>query len=318
MKKIKNSTLLIIFCILALVSAAVYFYDRNKGERTFKSELFTIDSAGVSSIKIYAKGNTGEMVVLERAGKNWNVKVKDKNYEADTSVVRQLISAVRNAMPERVAGTDPSAWHDLEMDDSASTRVVMEQGNEIVADFRVGKISFSQGNQNPGYGGRQNMSVKSHIRIAGDDKVYVVDGFLSMMFRDQPSAYRNRNICRLNISLVNKMTFVYPGDSSFVLQRQGNKWFTGDKPADSAKAETFVQSLANLANSEFADDASIPVTYPFILKIEGNNMTAIEIKGSIDPVSNRYFVHSTFNPGAVFSSASPSLFNQVFPGKKRF
>lgn len=318
MKKIKNSTLLIIFCILALVSAAVYFYDRNKGERTFKSELFTIDSAGVSSIKIYAKGNTGEMVVLERAGKNWNVKVKDKNFEADTSVVRQLISAVRNAMPERVAGTDPSAWHDLEIDDSASTRVVIEQGNDVVADFRVGKISFSQGNNNQGYGGRQNMSIKSHIRIAGDDKVYVVDGFLSMMFRDQPSAYRNRNICRLNKSLVNKLTFVYPGDSSFIMQRQGNGWLIGDKPADSAKTESFLQSLANLANSEFADDAGVPVTYPYLLKIEGNNMTTIEIKGSIDPQSNRYFIHSTFNPGAVFGSASPSLFNQVFPGKKRF
>lgn len=318
MKNIKNSTLLIIFGLLVVISAAVYFYDRNKGERSFKSELFSIDSSSVTSIKIYAKGKSGEVLMLEGSGKNWHVKFKNKSYPADTSTIQQLIGAIRRAIPERVAGTDQSAWKELEITDSASTRVVVDQGNVTVAYFRVGKLSMSQSSQGSGYGGRQGMTVKSHIRVAGDERVYVVDGFLSMMFRNEPSLYRNRMVCRFDKNLVTKLTFVYPGDSSFVMQKQGTMWMIGDRPADSVKTMTFINSLANAANNEFADESNMPVTFPYQLRVDGNSMPAVELNGAVDNAARRYFVKSSMNPGAVFGSASPSLFNQVFPGNDKF
>lgn len=280
--------------------------------------MFTIDSAKVTSIKIYSKGKADDILTLSGMGKNWNISYKNKTYPADTNSIRQILSTLKTAIPERVAGNDKSTWKDFEVTDSVATRVVVEQGKEITADFRVGKISMSQGNQNQGYGGRQGMNVKSHIRVAGDDRVYVINGFLSLMFRDQPAAYRNRIVCRLNKSLLTKLTFVYPGDSSFVIQRQGTGWISDNKPADSARTETFLSALSSSSNSEFAEDNNQPYTFPYSVKIEGNNMQVVELNGAIDNVTKRYFIKSSLNPGAVFGSTSPSLFSQIFPGKNKF
>jgi len=315
MKKIKNSTLLIIFGILALLVVIFYLYDSKKGERSFRSELFTIDSVRVSKFTIYPKSGKKQALVLSGTGKNWTITSGNKTYPADTGIVYRIISSLVSAKPERVAGTDKSSWKEFEVTDTASARIVVEQGNEVVADFRVGRLSYSMGSR--GYGGRQAMSVKSHIRVAGDDRVYVVDGFISMLFGDEATAYRNRILCRFNRNQVNKLTFICPGDSSFILIQKDNKWMLGDKPADSAAVVNYLGSLANLSNGMFADEKEIPFTFPFTLKIEGTNFTAIELQGSASEETKRYFVKSNMNP-AVFGGVTPNLFRQVFPGKSKF
>jgi len=315
MKNIKNSTLLVIFGVLALLAVIFYLYDSKKGERSFRSELFTIDSVKVSKFTIYPKTGKKLPLVLAGSGKNWTITSGNKTYPADTSVVYQVISSLISAKPERVAGTDKASWKEFELTDSSSARIVVEQGKDVVADFRVGKLSYSMGAR--GYNGRQGMVIKSHIRVAGDDRVYVVDGFISMLFGDEASAYRNRILCRFNRAQVNKLTFTCPGDSSFILLKQDNKWMMGDKPADSAAVVNYIGSLANLFNGEFADEKDIPLTFPFTLKIEGSNFTALELQGSASEEAKRYFVKSSMNP-AVFGGVTPTLFRQVFPGKGKF
>ena len=317
MKKINNKILLIIFSALALLVLVIYFYDRNRGERTFKRELFSVDSSRVTAICIYPKGQQDSLLKLVRKGKAWEIQYRNKTYPADTTVIRQIISALVGVKPERVAATDQSSYKDFEITDSASVRVTIKEGSDVTADFRVGKISFSQGNAMQGYGRNRNMSVKSHIRVDGDEKVYVVDGFLSMMFSDQPALYRNRLVCRFDKNLPVKMTFTYPGDSSFIMEKQGTRWLLNGQPADSIKTETFLGSLANVTNGEFAGD-NPPSIYPYVLKIEGNSMPDIEVYGAMDVSSKEYFVKSALNAEAVFASSTRSLFNQFFPEKARF
>jgi len=316
-RKINNKSLLIIFGILAILVIIVVVYDQHKGERTFKSELFKVDSAAVSSITIYAKGNSNEFVKLSKSGKQWDIQSKSKHYPADTSSIKNLLHTLANLKPERVSGTDRSSWKSFEMTDSLSSRVVVEQGNNVTADFRVGKLSFSQrGGQN--YGNRNNMEVKSHIRVAGDDKVYVVDGFLSMEFTANPSQYRNKLVFKMDKSNITKLSFSYPGDSSFVLARSGNKWTINNQPSDSTATEKYLNSLSNSMGNEFADESLLFPAYNYILNLEGNNMPTVEIKGFIENASKKYYVNSSLNPSSIFSSSSPNLFNQIFPGKKKF
>ena len=318
MKKINNKILLIVFLVLAMLAVIIYLYDRNKGERTFKSELFTVDSANVTSITIYPKGKINGTLNLVKTGKNWEVKYDNRSYPADTMTIRRLLQALVKVNAERVAATDRSGWKDLEITDSSSTRVVVNKESEISADFRVGKVSFSRNDNPQEYGRNQNVIVKSHVRVAGDDRVYVVDGFLSMMFSDQPSMYRNRLVFRFNKNDLAKLTFIYPGDSSFQLVKSGSHWLVNDQPADSIKVENWLSSVANCTSSDFADEKTQPLTFPYALRIEGNNMKSIEVKGAADVVSKKYFVCSTFNPSATFGGSNAYLFNQVFPGKAKF
>ena len=296
----------------------MFFYDRNKGERSFKSELFTVDSSKVTSIIIYPKGKTGNPLQLVKTGKNWEIKNNNKTYPADSLVVQRIVSALCHVRPERVAGADKSSWKEMGITDSLGIHVMVEQANKTMADMWIGKISITQDNNRANYGRNQNMIIKSHVRVAGDDRVYVVDGFLSMMFSDQPSMYRNRTVFRFDKNLAARLTFVYPGDSSFMLVKNGTHWLLNDQPVDSAKTANYLNSITNTVNSEFAEEGTQPVLFPYSLKIDGNDMTAIEVQGAINPDPKKYFVKSTFNPSAVFGSSNPNLFNQVFPGKDKF
>lgn len=318
MKTIKNKTLLILFLILAIIAAIIFLFDRNKGERSFKSELFKVDSANVSTITIFPKGKKNTPLQLVKTGKNWEIKSNNKTYPADTTVIQRIVSAICQVKPERVAGTGKSSWKELGITDSLGIHVVVGEAGKDVADMWIGKISITQGNNPQSYGRNQNMIIKSHVRVTGDDRVYVVDGFLSMMFSDQPSMYRNRSVCRFDKNMASKLTFVYPGDSSFMLTKTGNHWLLNDQPVDSAKTANYLNSVANAVNSEFAEEGTQPFAFPYSLKIEGNDMTAINLQGAINPDPKKYFVKSTFNPSAVFGSANPGLFNQVFPGKDKF
>ncbi|MEI7980274.1 MAG: DUF4340 domain-containing protein [Bacteroidota bacterium] len=319
MKKIGNRTLLIVFCILAAIAVIIYFYDKNKGEKTFRTDLFTVDSAKVTAITIYPKGKPDGSIKLAKNGKNWEVLSNRKTYPADTATIQRLISALLNVKAERVAGNDKFSWKELEISDSASTRVVVEQNKEVAADFRLGKISFPRDNTANPNGRNQNLIVKSHIRVAGDEKVYVVDGFLSMMFGDRSSAYRNKMVYRFDKKMVEKLTFTYPGDSSFSLEKNGTRWLLNRQPADSAKVETYLNNTANTTSIEFAEEnITAPVLYPFLLKMEGNNMPSILASGATGGTPEMYFVKSTVNPAEVFGSSNPGLFNRIFPGKGKF
>ena len=312
----KNSTLLIIFGVLALIVFLFFFYDSKRGERSFRSELFTIDSARVSRFTIYPKNRNGQALVLSGSGSDWKISGGSKSWVADTAIPRRLISSLLRAKPEGVAGTDKPSWKDFGVTDTSSIRVVVEQGKDVAADFRVGTISYSQGGRNS-YG-RQGISVKSHLRVAGDERVYVVDGFLSMAFRDDVAAYRVKQLCRFDRNQVNKLTLIYPGDSSFVLRKQENKWVINGKPVDSVATANYLNSLAYLSNSEFADENEIPVTYSHTLRIEGTNIPAIELQGTANEASRKYFVNSNMNSSAVFGGANSSLFRMVFPSKEKF
>ncbi|MEI7663648.1 MAG: DUF4340 domain-containing protein [Bacteroidota bacterium] len=317
-RKITNKTLLILFAVLATMAVIMIVYDNHRGERTFKKELFSVDSAAVSSITIYPKGKGKDPLKLSKTSSGWEVLSQKKHFPADSSIIRNILQSLSHITPERVSGTDKSSWKSFEITDSAGTRVVVEQGTRVVADFRTGKISFSQDRNSQNYGGNRGMSVKSHIRVEGDERVYVVDGFLSMMFSDNPSQYRNRLVFKFDKNLVTKLTFVYPGDSSFVLAKNGTKWTINDQPADSAATTSYLGSIANTMGSEFADEGAIFPVYRYSLKIEGNNLRPIEVNGAMDEGSKKYYVRSNANLTAIFGSSTPSLFNQIFAAKKRF
>ena len=318
LRKINNKTLFILAVMLAVVETIAYIYDRRQGDRTFRTDLFSVDSATVTAIKIYPKGSTGEPLTLARSGKSWEIRTGNRSYPADSGAISNILSSLAHVTAEHVAASDAAGWKPLEINDSLGRHVVVEQGSSVAADFMVGKASFIQDQGMQNRRGNRGFSVKSHIRLAGDDHVYVVDGFLSMVFSDQPAQYRNRMICRFEPQQVTKLTFIYPGDSSFILSRTGSAWTVSGKPADSAKTATYLASISGTYGSEFEDEEKAPVTFPFTLRIEGNNMAIIEVNGATVAEGKIHYIRSTANTQAVFRSSDASLFNRVFASKNKF
>lgn len=318
-RKLSQTKLLVLFGILAIATIAVYLYDSRKGDRSFRSELFSVDTAAVTTIRIYGIGAGNDPLVLQRNGPTWEIVAKNQRFPADSNEIRNLLANLVNVKAERVAASDASGWKDLEITDSLARHVVVEQNGETVADFRVGKVSFTQGGGGRQFGGRnQGFSLQSHIRVTGDDRVYLVDNYLSMAISDQPARYRNRLLCRFDPAAVSKLTFIYPGDSSFMITRSGTGWLLNGKPADSAKTATFIGSIANLTGSEFADQAALPVQFPMQLRIEGNNMEPLEITAACDTALKTCYIRTSANPQATFTSPLTGIFSRVFAGKGKF
>jgi len=321
--KLNNKVLIIIFAVLALLVVLFFIYDSHHGERSFKSNLFTVDSAKVTSITIYPKTKSkrpcmqaGKEVKLVKTGNNWEVKCDNKSYPADTTSLKRILQALSHVKVESVACLDNSCWKDYDITDTSSTHVVVEQDNKVVADFRTGRISVAQSSNGQYYGRGRNGDVKSHIRVADDDRVYVVDGFLSMMFGDQPSIYRNKSLFSFNEDLLTKLTFTYSGDSSFTLTKTMGKWMLDDKTADSTETARFLNDIKASQNSEFDDNLAQFPEAAYKLRIEGNNMPTIEVSGAV--IGKKYFVKSSANASAIFGSKNAYLFNSLFKSRNNF
>jgi len=308
---------LILFIILAGIAVVITLVDRKKGERSFRKELFDIDSAEVTSVSIYPKGKMDQGIQLQKEGNKWQVRSQKESYPADTNFIRNLLQTLRSVKPEGVMGIDPSSWNDFQVSDTTGTHVLIEQGKKVSADFTVGRVSFSQPPQQMA-GRNRNPIVKSHIRVADDDKVYLVDGYLSLMFPAQESYYRNKTLCKFRKELATQLTFTYPGDSSFTVQKINGHWLLDGLGADSAAMETYLRGISTMNGTEFADESSQAMPFLFKLRIDGDNMPFIEIHGAKAEPAKLYFVKSSVNPTATFKSNTPQLFNRIFAGKKKF
>lgn len=318
-KKLNIKILISLFVGLAVIVAAVWIYDSRKGDRSFRKELFEIEPGSVTAISIYPSGATTKEIRLEKEGDAWKVISGEKRYPADTAYVSRIIQSFMQAKPERVAGIDKSSWGDFMVTDTTGTRVVIEEDEDVAADLRVGRISFPQSQQNQMYGRNQNPDIKSHVRVAGDDKVYLVDGFLSMLFQNNPSAYRKKVICRFDENQPVRFTFTYQGDSSFVLAKTSTGWMVDELPADSLEVISFLRSVAKSSGNDFAPDEVIyGLSFTDRVKIEGDNMEVIEIEGINADTSNLFYVRSSANPEALFKFTNPTLYHRIFAEKSKF
>jgi hypothetical protein len=318
-KRLNKNVLVIIFLVLVIIVAVVWFLDNKNGERSFRSELFDFEPASVTALSIFPPSPSDQEIRLEQEGDDWFVMFGEERYPADTANISRLLLTVLQSKPERVAGLDKSSWEGFRITDSTGTRVIVEEDGEIVTELTTGRVSFSQPPQSQAYGRNQNPIIKSHVRVADDDKVYLVDGYLSLMFNNNPAMYRDKNICRFDESQPSELVFTYPGDSSFILSKTAGNWSLGNQTADSAEMVSYIRALSTTTGTEFAGKDEISVlNFPYRLKISGNDLPDIVIEGYKDDIAEHYYIKSSENPTAVFRNNNSGLFEKIFVSKEKF
>ncbi|MBT3208308.1 MAG: DUF4340 domain-containing protein [Bacteroidetes bacterium] len=316
----KSKTLIIILTILIIAVAITKLIDHNKGERSFKSKLITLDSANVTVIKIYPKSYNFQEVKLAKDNSDWNLYYDNKIVNADIQAVQSMINELRALKTIRQAARSSEKWEKFELTDSTGTRVVVEENGEIVADLMVGKFSYKQAqNQNP-YQQQQQGTMTTYVRLTDEDEVYAVSGYLSMTFNREPNSFRNKMLLNADIENWTKLSFDYSLEESFLLAKEGEKWTLNGMLTDSVETQNFLNQLAHLYSSGFVDDIeeTTLTNNTHSLTIEGNNFTPIDIRAySADP-ENEYIITSTENTKTYFSGKLEDLFNKIFVNKMKF
>lgn len=289
-RKINFKILTTIFVVLLIVVVFIEIIDSRKGNRTFKSDLVEVVADEVTSIELYPKVTDGNLIKLFKENEEWKVESEGSKYNADQSSANRMIAELNTMKPKSVAASNKDRWEQFEVTDSLGTRVKLFKGTDLLANVIIGKFSFSQ---------PRNMT--SYVRLNGEKEVYGVDGMLGMSFNRNLDAFRDQTVINSNKTDWKRLSFIYPADSSFVLERMGDQWMTDGIKADSASVVQYFNKISNLTESNFAKNKpAVPSTHRLI--IEGNNMMQkIEIAGYLLDEGN-FILETNQNPGTYFNS----------------
>jgi len=305
-RKLNNQTLIVIFVILLIIVAVIFFFNTGPKERTFRSKLVDIDTSAVTEIHVIAKANKFKPVRLFKKDKDWFVELPDgKDALVPGQRIAQTFKELTSIVPKRLAARGKDKWAEFQVD-SSGTRVQVMEGGNTTLDIIIGRFNYQQ----------QPRSVSTYVRLANDNDVYEVDGFLSLTFNQNANSFRDNKVLSADYQTWKQLVFSYPGDSSFTLTKNNNKWFIDQVPTDSAKTATFLRTLANLNRSNFVDTVEIAKgrVPDYKLSISNDKLEFSEVDAYVDPSST--IIVSSQNPDTKFDGKT--FFKNIFVSRNTF
>ena len=319
-KKSRSKNLTIVFVILLAAILIFNYFESRKGERTFRKEVVSIDTAKITSIKIYseikalkpAKGH----VNIVRTDNSWRIKNDSIDAQVDNRKIKAILTYLVSMKPDRVSSIEKSDWKKFQVTDSLAVRVKVFNNKKCLTDFYIGKYLYKKPKvkrfDNSG-------SLYTYVRLADEDIVYCVQGFLKMSFTTDIRMLRDKNLLKLKKHSINKLNFSFPDNSSYSVIKQNNKWLIGDKETDSLTTDKYINSLINLTNSNFIkDENKIKLSNPdYILKVEGDNFKPQIIK-AFKTDDGKIILTSSRNKGSKFDGDKLDLFKRIFVEKQSF
>ncbi|HKJ43653.1 MAG TPA: DUF4340 domain-containing protein [Sunxiuqinia sp.] len=297
-RKVSLKTILIVFAVLLILVVVVKLIDHKKGNRSFKSELVSITPDQINKIDIYPRVMNGARIELTKVGARWAGNSEGTKFNADGSFAEAIVNELNHLKPESVASNKKDRWNHYQVTDSLGTHVQLFAGNSLKADLYLGKFSFSS-QRHP----------KSYVRLADDKTTYGVSGYIASSFNRDVNGFKDKTVISSKKGDWTKLTFSYPADSSFVLEKENSKWTIPSAIADSAKVVKFLSALQNINQYKYAKQE--PQGQPtFALKID-DSKGPIEIKGYQE--SNDLVISSSQNPGTYFEGKN--IKKKLFPSR---
>jgi hypothetical protein len=294
-----------IFIVLGVLVALLILLklnDKKQGDRSFKAYVVAVDTSKVNEMSIIPKGNRQKLTIKKEEA-TWMLDYNNTSVQANNEIIHSLLSQVSSLKTKSVAATSKEKWLDYEVSDSAGTRITLSDGKKELADFIIGKFSYSQPQgQNP-YMQQGQIQMTSYLRLYDEDEVYAVDGYLSMLFNREVNSFRENTIISGDPKDWQKLVFNYPADSSFTLVNQNGKWMVDGVLADSAVCAQYLSTISRLSSSTFEDQALIePVNSQpeLLMRIEGETFKAVEIKAYRNN-ANEWVCISSQNKGNILN-----------------
>ncbi|MCF8361096.1 MAG: DUF4340 domain-containing protein [Prolixibacteraceae bacterium] len=262
--KINNTTLLIVFVALLVLTVILFSGNNGHRERSFDKDIVAFSTEDISVVKLYPKSMNGESFNIVKKGEQWVINSGDKQYKANSDMVNSMLTTLETLDVQSLVANNEGRWVKYEVTDSLASRVQLFDGDDMVADLYIGKFKFSE---------PRNMS--TYVREAGEEETYRVNGFLSSTFNRQVSDLRDKTLIDDNLANWTKLMFDYPADSSFVLEKEGQKWLLDGGIADSASVVNYINSVKQLDGRTIADVQGGDVVKQYRLTIERKNLDAV-------------------------------------------
>jgi hypothetical protein len=316
-RKLNIWTLLVVFLVLGGIILITRLIKND--DRTFRDRLLSISADEITEIIYQPDPKKAEEVRLVKDSQGiWRVVAGKESFTADTAMIHNMIRSLAVLKPEQVVATEEAKWPEFQVDDSTGIRIRMLEGQEVVADLIVGKFSYKPQQGQTMYG-QDRGKMSSYVRLSGEKDVYAVEGFLRMTFQSNGASLRDKKLVKTRREDITKVIFSYPGNQTFVLERQGDRFTMDGLVTDSAETIRYLTDLARLSSQDFVLDVAVGNTPDYKVRIESNNIVPIEINAFPADTVNKFYLTSTANPGAVFSGYGKNkLFERVFISREKF
>lgn len=302
--KKSNKALWVVFAALLILVIIVFSTDSTKKERSFKKNIVTVDTSSVSSFVIYPKSKPGVELKFLKNNDTWTISSgTGKQYTVPKIKIKSLFDQIIRIKPKRVAANSKSKWTEYQVDSSSTRIVVFEKGSEVL-DLIIGKFSF-----------QQPRSMSTFVRLADENEVYEVDGFLDMTFNKDINSFRNETVIKSDKNKWSKLSFSNSPNEEFTLIKIDSKWMIDGVETDSAKTEKALSSLARLSSTNYidVDSTALPIqTSKLTIELDGGKN--IVIAGYKD--DSRFVIHSSQNQESYFDGNK--IGEKIFIKKESF
>ena len=301
----KNKTLLLIFLILLSVFLiSQYAFERKT--RSFKTALIQVDTAAITSIRLYPKSDNQKEILLKKENDFWVATQDNVTTEANAGAINALLRNLALIKTKRVAAKKAEKWSEYEMEEGKGSRVKVYKGDKLLEDFTVGRFNFNQ----------QTRSGTSYVRLEEGDEVYAIDGFLSMTIGQGFESYRNKDFLNINKEQINKIAFSSNGIATSFL-KEGDYWMKDGIKMDSTLMSDYLSDIQSIVGTTFVDDFEETQNRQLLfntLSLEGTGITTpIIIKAFRDTTrAEPYILQSSQNQNSYFASGEDGLYGRLF------
>ena len=296
MRQKTNNILIIILVVLAGGFVLAKVFRSPALESNLDKDIFHVDTAKVVEIRI--DGGNDSTLTLKKSDGRWMVEQQSRSAVAEPYQLQTLLETLTNVEPERIVSRKKEKWTDYEVGDSSAFRMVAYGANrEELAKWRIGRQT----------GGT------TYLRTEDDPEVYAVTANLHTRFAKKFNDWRDKTFLHLKKTLVEKVSFRYPADSGFVLEKRSGAWMIGTERADSMSVENYLSKLQSKDLTHFVDAWSPTGDADITLRIEGSALPETEVKAWKE-TGRRWILASTAQPGVYFRDST--FTRDLFTGKR--
>lgn len=298
MKKFSNKILVVVFLVLVGIFVGSKVLLAPARESNLDADALAVDTASLASIIFYNHQDSGD-VMLERKNGSWTVSRDGKHFRARESTVNSFVSALAGIKPQRIASRKKEKWEDYQVGDTSAIKVSIQDRNGADA------TTFFFGKETGG---------NTFVRTADGDEVFVVEGYWRQKTDKRFNEWRDPALLRLNKDLITKITFEYPADSGFVVEKNPT-WMIGGTKADSTAVENYLGQLRSKDHREYADTFA-PDRKPDITVTFAGDKEDTVIKGW-NTAFYEWVINSSHQPDVFFLDKTMSLRRSLFIGRKK-
>jgi hypothetical protein len=302
MKKLNSKILLIVLILLVSIFILSRLFRAPSLESNVRRDLISLDTATVDEIKILTQKQEGE-IKLSRQGNTWRVNKAQLQAETDRGLVNSFLGSIKSLKPLRLATRKKEKWEEFNVGDKGIHVTIYNAGKKQ-ADIIVGKTGFSQGGS------------YTYLRLSDENETYAVEGFLESSFNRSYNDWRNKTILKLKKEDITKITYQYPTDSSFVVEKRDSVWYTSNTLADQNKVELLLNQLTFKNLTEFQTGFIASDTPTVTVKIDGKAGNLITIKGW-KLSEQQWVINSSLQKDVYFSAPFSSITSDILISKNR-